>query len=87
MVSVIRTGRSARRTGFTRPPPRRLQGTTMSEQTEHLDVGGGTDHPVLNKVMVASTGVAVGALMVSVGPGLLMGRATQPPVGAPTVTR
>ena len=49
----------------------------MSEETEHLDVGGSTHHPVLNKITIASTGVVVGALMVSVGPGLLMGTATQ----------
>jgi hypothetical protein len=52
----------------------------MSEEMELLDVGGGTHHPVLNKIMMASTGVAIGALMVSVGPGLLMGTAAQSPV-------
>ena len=52
----------------------------MSEEIEHLDVGGGKQHPVLNKIMVASAGVAVGALMVSVGPDQQVGRAAQPPV-------
>jgi hypothetical protein len=51
----------------------------MSEEIEHLDVGGSTHHPVLHKIMIASTGVAVGALIVSVGPGLLVGTATPSP--------
>jgi hypothetical protein len=46
----------------------------MSDDIEHLDWGG-PHHPVLNKLMIGSVGVAVGALVVAVGPGLQTGSA------------
>jgi hypothetical protein len=51
---------------FTRAP-------LVRDDFEVLDVGGGTPRPVLGRILVASTGAAVGALVVTVGPGLLTG--------------
>jgi len=51
----------------------------MSDDIEHLDWGGSRGpHPVLNRLLIGATGVAVGALVVAVGPGLLTGSAAQP---------
>ena len=49
----------------------------MSDDIEHLDWGG-PHHRVLSKLVIGSAGVAVGALVVAVGPGLLTGSAAHP---------
>jgi hypothetical protein len=49
----------------------------MSDDIEELDWGG-PPHPVLNKLMIGSAGVAVGALVVAVGPGLVTSSAAHP---------
>jgi hypothetical protein len=51
----------------------------MTDEFEHLDLGRGTHHPLLDKAMFGSAGVALGALMVAVGPGLLVSSAADPP--------